>query len=383
MLHRTDIPQQYICKEEEALPDQLLFNQERNFKEDPEFPQIKEEQEEHFIHDEGEELELKQETESFNIIVISSESEQKPDFLAHNSHVIENEDPECSNHGDSLSKRVSELANRLSKNENVCNPVTGKESLKCDSCGETFKDDSELEFHPCGHTGQTIHTCKSCGKIFKYLYLLKLHTRIHTDEKPYSCETCGKGFKFGHLLKRHMKTHTDIPQQHICKEEGVFFDQQPCNEERNFRLDLEDPELPLIKEEQEGVYFSQEREQLELKKEPENFESAFTCEENDHSESVLKVVHQLLTHNSHVTENHEHGSSNHSDSTPETFLHESSSHSLELSNSLCKPDTGKNSFKCDTCGEVFVESVVSQSEDSSCRHMTTCPWTTFPAVSVV
>uniref|UniRef100_A0A3B4EY00 DDE Tnp4 domain-containing protein n=1 Tax=Pundamilia nyererei TaxID=303518 RepID=A0A3B4EY00_9CICH len=48
-LHRTDIPQQPVCKEKEVLPEQQLWNQERSSsldQEEPEPPQIKEEQEE-------------------------------------------------------------------------------------------------------------------------------------------------------------------------------------------------------------------------------------------------------------------------------------------------------------------------------------------------
>ncbi|KAK9521297.1 hypothetical protein VZT92_021116 [Zoarces viviparus] len=67
-LHRIELPQQHVCKEEEVLSDQQLCIQERNSsldQEDPDPPQIKEEQEQLCTSQEGEQLELKQETETF------------------------------------------------------------------------------------------------------------------------------------------------------------------------------------------------------------------------------------------------------------------------------------------------------------------------------
>ncbi|XP_063317290.1 zinc finger protein 853-like isoform X3 [Pelmatolapia mariae] len=66
-LHRTDVPQQQVCEEEEeVLPEQQLCDQERSSsvdQEEPEPPQIKEEQEELCSSQEGEQLGLKEEPE--------------------------------------------------------------------------------------------------------------------------------------------------------------------------------------------------------------------------------------------------------------------------------------------------------------------------------
>ena len=54
-----ELPQQHVCKEEEVLAEQQLCIQERNSsldQEDPEPPQIKEEQEELCTSEEGEQL---------------------------------------------------------------------------------------------------------------------------------------------------------------------------------------------------------------------------------------------------------------------------------------------------------------------------------------
>ncbi|CAI5681660.1 unnamed protein product [Oreochromis niloticus] len=74
--HIIDLPQEHDCKEEEGLDEQQVCNQERNSsldQEDPEPPQIKEEQEELCSSQEGEQLGLKQEAEG---IIVWTDEEQ-------------------------------------------------------------------------------------------------------------------------------------------------------------------------------------------------------------------------------------------------------------------------------------------------------------------
>ncbi|XP_019211357.1 golgin subfamily A member 6-like protein 1 [Oreochromis niloticus] len=74
--HITDPPQQHDREEEEGLDEQQVCNQERNSsldQEDPEPPQIKEEQEELCSSQEGEQLGLKQEAEG---IIVWTDEEQ-------------------------------------------------------------------------------------------------------------------------------------------------------------------------------------------------------------------------------------------------------------------------------------------------------------------
>ncbi|XP_035859472.1 uncharacterized protein LOC116046483 isoform X3 [Sander lucioperca] len=79
-LYRIELPQQHVCKEEEevVLSDQQLCIQERNSsldQEDPEPPQIKEEQAELCTSQEGEQLALKQETDTFMLTPTYEESD--------------------------------------------------------------------------------------------------------------------------------------------------------------------------------------------------------------------------------------------------------------------------------------------------------------------
>ncbi|XP_034999405.2 probable basic-leucine zipper transcription factor K isoform X3 [Hippoglossus stenolepis] len=108
-LHRIELPQQHVCKEEEVLTDQQLCHQERNSsldQEEQEPPQIKEEQEEMCTSQEGEQLVLKQETETFMLTPHCEESDHRePDgehqLLSHNSPVAESQDQNKRKHMDS------------------------------------------------------------------------------------------------------------------------------------------------------------------------------------------------------------------------------------------------------------------------------------------
>ncbi|KAF1389441.1 hypothetical protein PFLUV_G00073460 [Perca fluviatilis] len=108
-LLRIELPQQHVCKEEEEeeeeeeVPaEQQPCIQERSSsldQEEPEPPQIKEEQEELCTSQEGEQLELKQETDAFMLTPTYEESEHsEPEpntdhqLFSHTSHVAESQD---------------------------------------------------------------------------------------------------------------------------------------------------------------------------------------------------------------------------------------------------------------------------------------------------
>ncbi|KAI9538480.1 hypothetical protein NQZ68_014224 [Dissostichus eleginoides] len=91
-IQRIELPQHPVC-EEQVLSEQQLCIQERNSsldQEDPEPPQIKEEQEELCTSPEGEQLGLEPETDAFMLNATEEESEQQ--LLSHNSHVAESLD---------------------------------------------------------------------------------------------------------------------------------------------------------------------------------------------------------------------------------------------------------------------------------------------------
>ncbi|XP_074495274.1 uncharacterized protein LOC141769770 [Sebastes fasciatus] len=262
-LHMIELPQQHVCKDEEVLADQQLCIQERNSsldQEDPEPPQIKEEQEELCISQEEEQLELKQETETFMLTPTDEESDHSEDqtlyfnaddtlsaaesvvniqvintsvsvpnsdhqLLFHNSHVAESqahcaEPKQQSRHHKSTSRNVNN-SNLLKIH---CNTHTGKQSFKCDTCGKDFNYKSKLQRHMRVHAGEKPYSCKTCGKDFRLPGDLKVHVRTHTGEKPYLCKTCGNRFCDFSALKKHMRIHTG-EKPYACKTCGKAFRQ--------------------------------------------------------------------------------------------------------------------------------------------------------------
>ncbi|XP_042343948.1 zinc finger protein 239-like [Plectropomus leopardus] len=270
-LHGTELPQQHVYQEEEVLPDQPeLCTQERNFsldQEDPEPPQIKEEQEE-------EQLELKEETDTFmftyeesghsedqtrylnpdktlsaaeeksvvNIPVISfvlSEAHSDQQLLSHNFYVAESQNQKTGKHGDLGSTRDSvpepqkkdhksrihcSNADNPNLSESHCNTHTDKQSFKCDTCGKDFKYNSLLQRHIKTHTGEKPYSCNVCGKGFSRTSTLNIHIRTHTVERPYSCNTCGKSFSQKSALNTHIKGHTG-ERPYLCNICGKGFSQ--------------------------------------------------------------------------------------------------------------------------------------------------------------
>ncbi|KAM9309173.1 uncharacterized protein KZ484_025287 [Pholidichthys leucotaenia] len=94
-----DFPQQPGWKEDEVLTDQQLWNQERNSildQEEPEPPEMKEEQEELCISQEGEVLAVKLEANSLMVTPVSEENDQ-----SEAEPISEQQDEEGSQHVDS------------------------------------------------------------------------------------------------------------------------------------------------------------------------------------------------------------------------------------------------------------------------------------------
>ncbi|XP_025757288.1 zinc finger protein 782 isoform X3 [Oreochromis niloticus] len=206
-LHRIDLQQQHVGEKEEGLDEQHVCNQERNSsldQEDPEPPQIKEEQEELCSSQEGEQLGLKQETDSSadNTAASESQTETRKKSL------------QCDTCGKTFQYKCL-LTAHLTVH-------TGEKPFPCSKCGKKFSQRTRLKSHMRIHTGEYPYSCNSCGEKFIDLSTLKAHVRIHTAEKSYPCSTCGKEFRQKSALKSHVRVHTG-EKRHFCSTCGESF----------------------------------------------------------------------------------------------------------------------------------------------------------------
>ena len=240
------LPQQHVYMKEEEGPANSSLDHEQ-----PEPPQIKEEEEEQLV--------LKQEPDTFmstptyeksdpkgeetllvNPDKSQSAAEEEPPAnmsiswvkhesddensdaselmnkqIVHNMYLAESRDQTEGEHGgisDSPGPKKPQSPSKdvcsLNLSEIHCNTVTGKRSFKCDTCGKDFKCWSKLNIHKRIHTGEKPYSCSTCGKRFSQTSGLKAHRRIHTGERPYSCNTCGKRFNQTSVLNTHIRIHT-------------------------------------------------------------------------------------------------------------------------------------------------------------------------------
>ncbi|XP_059195180.1 zinc finger protein 260-like isoform X2 [Centropristis striata] len=368
-LHRIELQQQHVCKEEEVLVDQPLSILEIKSsleQEDPDPPQNKGEQQELCTGQEGEQLVLEQETEALMLTPTPEESDHDEAQTVNLSidetqsaveeMSAESQDQNGGQHLDSGSAGSTEprLKRRHRKNRSHSNKINNADMSNIHRKTQTRTKPIE---------------CDTCRKCFKNDDLLKSHMKVHTDEKPYSCKTCGKDFRNNAQLKVHIRTHTELQQQHFCKEEDVFTIQPLIILERSSSPDQEDPDPPQNEGEQQELCTGQEGEQLVLEQETDALMLTPTPAESDHGEAqtvnlsideTQSVVEEMSAESQDQNggQHRDSGSARSTGPPLKRRLHKKRSHSnninnVDMSEFHRRTQTGKKPNECDTCVKCF------------------------------
>ncbi|KAM9309591.1 uncharacterized protein KZ484_025598 [Pholidichthys leucotaenia] len=220
------------CKVEEVVAVQQLWNQDGNScldQEDGDAAQVKV-KEEAFCTSREEQLELKQESDTFMVTPAFQENNRETKThsdqpLFHNSCDAKTQDQRAGSNVNPGSSKHEEPKPRKKEKSQVKNhhkSHTVDKIKLCDICGKRFSSPGSLLTHMEIHKAEKQYSCKTCGKKFTRKCTLEIHTRVHTGERPYSCETCGKKFTWSGHLTVHMRSHTG-ERPYCCETCGKKF----------------------------------------------------------------------------------------------------------------------------------------------------------------
>ncbi|XP_037622316.1 zinc finger protein 658B-like [Sebastes umbrosus] len=257
LLHRADV-QQLLVVNEEVSPEQQEWSPSLD-QEDPEAPHIKEEQEELWTRQEGEQLQWLEKADikfPFTSVPVKSEDYDDDKEKAQSSQLHESQSEEnrvaerteadgddcggpeparnsnpdtplqpaahdkTSHYSESETddsrdwEETKELQSGLNPLQNNEVPVsdleynTGKTSVSSSEYAGSFGHGGHLQRHTGVQTGVKPFSCSVCSKGFADHSLLRRHLTIHSGEKPFGCSVCSKRFADRSNLKRHLTVHT-------------------------------------------------------------------------------------------------------------------------------------------------------------------------------
>ncbi|XP_053302016.1 gastrula zinc finger protein XlCGF57.1 isoform X1 [Pleuronectes platessa] len=241
-LHRADVQQLKV--NEEAVPSEYQDWIPSVDQEDSEPPHIKEEQNEQWISQEGEQLQELEQTDiikfTFTPDTVKTEGDEEETQSSQLYQSQTEEDrkdcggPEpAGNSGPDVHLQpcpedtaiytdVDGIETREPKPVSDMRCTTDKKPLNCSECGKRFSRMYYLKAHMTAHTGEEPFSCSECDKRFTLKEHLKSHLKIHTGEKPFSCSVCGKRFRIKGDMLTHVSVHTG-EKPFSCSECGKLF----------------------------------------------------------------------------------------------------------------------------------------------------------------
>ncbi|XP_044043551.1 zinc finger and SCAN domain-containing protein 22-like isoform X2 [Siniperca chuatsi] len=240
-LHRADVQLLLVSKEDDP-PEQQDWSPSLDQEDPPEPPHIKEEQEELWTSQEGEQLRGLEEADiikfTFTPVPVKSEEddEEKPQSSQLHQRLTEqmkteadgedcgrpeparNSDPDTHLQPATRDKTSDSKPDEPQSGLNPLKNNSGVKSFSCSECGKRFTKNSSLKTHMRIHTGEKPFSCSVCGKGFTQKTHLRLHSPVHTGVKPFSCSVCGKGFTQKTHLTAHLRIHEKKPFTcSVCK----------------------------------------------------------------------------------------------------------------------------------------------------------------------